>query len=526
MRKLRLDRFSAALLLVLSLASATAQAEPLGLAQDRPIDLGQVDPSDHTYDNWYLDTIDGQPAGYWRTALHIEDDQLISTYHEHRIEKHGGELSTYTHSIVWTETKDFKPIRIAVTTAAGSDEVTKTYRFVEDGIELTSEQNGRAIRRKLPPIKGDYFTAAQSSIATDLYLERGEDSFEFNTLDISVGLTPYRTTYTRSKADRKSYKLADGSEANAQQWISTYAILPGFEMANWIDESNEIVGVSYEIDGMAFVSRLADKTVKNHKFDPPEMSGLSVVVPDRPIEKVHQQRKIVYELSYNSGEADVLPIATAMQSVKSLGKGKARVTIDLGAKPQAAEDDRPTKAHLASSIMIDHEDALVRKLAKQAIAELKDDAGAERIAKACKRHITGHINGASLSVGDGSASEAARTREGDCTEMAVLLAALLRANDIPSRCVNGLVYSEDDFAGQANVFVYHMWTQAWIAPGIQGNNKEGYWLDLDAAMWRYSAGHIALGVSAMGDEDQQDLLEIVAMQQNLEIKVIEVIGMD
>ena len=129
-------------------------------------------------------------------------------------------------------------------------------------------------------------------------------------------------------------------------------------------------------------------------------------------------------------------------------------------------------------------------------------------------------------VGDGSASEAARTREGDCTECAVLLAALLRANGIPSRCVNGLVYSEDDFAGQKDVFVYHMWTQAWIAldnddkPGEDGQ-QAGYWLDLDSAMWRYSAGHIALGVSAMGDGDQQDQIDLVPMQHDLQIKVIQ-----
>lgn len=522
MLNLRLDRFAAALLLVLSLVSVLAQAEPIDLAQGKPIDFGQVDPQDHTFDNWYLDTIDDQPAGYWRSSLHIQDDQLISTYHEYRVELHGGMRSTYTNHIVWTETQDFKPIRIVVTTSAGSDEVTKTYRFVDDGIELTSKQNGKAIRRKLPAIKGAYLTAAQASIATDLYLKRGEETFELNTLDISVGLTPYRTTYTRSKADRESYKLADGSEENAQRWVSTYAVLPGFEMTNWVNESNEIIGVAYDIDSMAFDSRLADKTVKDHEFDPPEMSGLSVVVPDRPIKKVHRQKKIVYELRYESGDAEVVPISTAMQSAESLGKGKARVTVDLDAKPQADEDDRPTDAHLANSIMIDHEDALVRKLAKQAVAKLKADAGAQAVAKACKRYVSAHLNGSSLSVGDGSASQAARTREGDCTEMAVLLAALLRAHDIPSRCVNGLVYSEDDFAGQEDVFVYHMWTQAWIADEHGG----GTWLNLDSAMWRFSAGHIALGVSAMGDEDQQDLLKIVPMQQNLRIKVIEVIGKD
>jgi len=499
--------------LLLLLVALTASAEP--------IDFTQVDPADHTFDHWYLDTIDGQAAGYWRTAMSIQGDHIVSTYHDHREEMHGGEKSTLDHRVVWTETKDFKPIRIVVTTAAGSDTVTKTYRFTDDGIDLTSEQNGRSIQRKLAPIKGDYLTAAQASIATDLHLQRGNESFEMMTLDVSVGMTPFVTTYQRSAAEPAELKLADGSKTKAHLWVTTFAVFPGFEMKQWVDASHQIVGVGYRVDAMAFDSRLADASVAEREFDPPEMSGLSVVVPDRPIKHVDRQKKIVYELRYDAGDHDIVPVTTAKQSVESLGKGKARVTVDLGASRQATKDDQPGDKHLASSIMIDHEDKLVRKLAKQATAKLKDDADVLQIAKACKRFVTQHIKGASLSVGDGSASEAARTRTGDCTECSVLLAALLRVHGIPSRCAIGLVYSEDDFVGQEDVFVYHQWTQAWIAPGTQGNDGKGYWLDLDSAMWRYSAGHIAMGVSAMGDDDQQDLIKIIPMQQGLKIKILE-----
>lgn len=486
-----------------------------GLAQGKPIDFSTVDPSEHTFDLWYLDTVEGQPAGYWHSAMRIEEGKLVNEYHEYSVETHGGELSTYEHRVVWTETTDFKTISIVVTTAAGSDEVKKTYRFLDDGIELTSEQNGRTITRKLPPIKGDYLTAAQSAIATNLNLKRGVEAFELNTLDVSVGLTPFVTSYTRSKEDLAKLKLADGSETKAQTWTATYSAFPGFEMTEWIDESNVTVGLAYDIDAIKFESRLADPSVVDTAFDPPELSGLSVVVPDKPIKDVDEQKKIVYELSYDAGGLDIVPVQTAKQSVKALGKGKARVTVDLDAKPQTVDGDRPTKAHLASSIMIDHQDKIVRKLADKAIVKVKDRKDHRQVGLACKRFVTKHISGVSLSVGDGSASEAARTREGDCTECSVLLAAMLRAHNIPARCVSGLVYSEDDFVGQTDVFVYHMWTQAWI----EGDDGNGYWLDLDSAMWRYSAGHIAMGVSAMGDDDQQDMIDIVPMQQDLTIQV-------
>ncbi|MEO0474582.1 MAG: transglutaminase-like domain-containing protein [Planctomycetota bacterium] len=505
----RLARLLPALLLLLTALATPAQAEA--------IDWSKIDPADYTFDDWYLDSVEGKPSGYWRSTLSIEGDKLVSTYYEYSVETHGGELSTYEHRVVWTETKGFKPISVVISTAAASDEVTKTYRFIEDGLELTSEQNGRKVHRKIPPIKGDYFTAAQAFIATEQHLKSGVASFEYNTLDLNIGTTPFITAYTRGEDKPETLTLADGRKTQAQQWATTYSVFPGFEVRHWIDEEHQVVGLAYDIETVTFVSRLGDAKVAEVEFDPPELSGLSVVVPDKSIKHIDQQRKIIYELSYKAGDLDIVPVTTAMQSVQSLGKGKARVTVDLDAESRASKGDRPTDAHLASSIMIDHEDELVRDLAKKAIEQLRDGASQKQIARACKRFVTQHISGASLSVGDGTASEAARTKEGDCTECSVLLAALLRVHRIPSRAVVGLVYSEDDFVGQEDVFVYHQWTQAWI----KQENGGGYWLDLDSAMWRYSAGHITLGVSAMGDDDQQDLIDIVPMQQELKIKVIE-----
>ncbi len=58
-------------------------------------------------------------------------------------------------------------------------------------------------------------------------------------------------------------------------------------------------------------------------------------------------------------------------------------------------------------------------------------------------------------VGFASAKEALLSREGDCEEHAVLLAALLRAAGIPSRVAVGVTYWKGEF-------VYHMWTEAFL----------------------------------------------------------------
>ena len=81
----------------------------------------------------------------------------------------------------------------------------------------------------------------------------------------------------------------------------------------------------------------------------------------------------------------------------------------------------------------------------------------------------------------------ARTGSGDCTEHAVLLAALLKARMIPSRVCHGLVYVElggsaingqaedgmESAASSDGQFGWHMWSQALI---------NGHWHDLDATL--------------------------------------------
>ncbi|UPG93073.1 transglutaminase-like domain-containing protein [Luteibacter aegosomatissinici] len=81
-----------------------------------------------------------------------------------------------------------------------------------------------------------------------------------------------------------------------------------------------------------------------------------------------------------------------------------------------------------------------------------------------------------------------RSRRGDCTEHAVLLAALARSLGIPTRVVTGLVYN-DRFGGVDHVFVPHAWVQAWL---------DGYWVSFDSAQGVYDTTHIAL---AAGDGD-------------------------
>jgi hypothetical protein len=124
--------------------------------------------------------------------------------------------------------------------------------------------------------------------------------------------------------------------------------------------------------------------------------------------------------------------------------------------------------------------------------------------KRLETRVRAHITDKSMRIGYASALETLRAREGDCTEHAVLLAALGRARGIPTRVVNGLAYASA-FAGRQQVFVPHAWVQAWIGDR---------WASFDAALPGFDAGHIAFSA---GDGDPAGFFAGVSLLGNVRI---------
>ncbi|MHC4106477.1 MAG: transglutaminase-like domain-containing protein, partial [Planctomycetota bacterium] len=150
--------------------------------------------------------------------------------------------------------------------------------------------------------------------------------------------------------------------------------------------------------------------------------------------------------------------------------------------------------------------------AKRAARRAGDSALAR--AEAMRELVHDHVTEKDLDTAFASASETAKTKTGDCSEHAVLLCAMLRADGIPARVATGLVYVQW-FLDERDIFGWHMWTQALI---------DGAWVDLDATLdRRYHAAHVLTATSSLdeplGGADFASLLELIG---NLEIEVLEV----
>ena len=131
------------------------------------------------------------------------------------------------------------------------------------------------------------------------------------------------------------------------------------------------------------------------------------------------------------------------------------------------------------------------------------------VALALERYVHSAITSKNFSQAFATAAEVAQSREGDCTEHAVLLAALARACNIPSRAAIGLVYVERDGG-----FGYHMWTELYVS---------GQWLPMDATLGQggIGAAHIKLADTSLdGAAAYSSLLPVVQVVGQLKISVL------
>jgi transglutaminase/protease-like cytokinesis protein 3 len=110
-----------------------------------------------------------------------------------------------------------------------------------------------------------------------------------------------------------------------------------------------------------------------------------------------------------------------------------------------------------------------------------------------------------------TADHVARTLEGDCTEHAVLSAAMCRAAGVPSRTAVGLIYVD---SGRDPVFGFHMWTEAWTGES---------WRPIDATLGRGFVGATHLKIADHSWHDTQSLTPLLPVFRVLGKVGIEVL---
>jgi len=300
----------------------------------------------------------------------------------------------------------------------------------------------------------------------------------------------------------------------------------------WCDGAGEVI-LSLE-PALNLTSERTTREVAQWQTPSPhyDIMARSLVPIDPPIEAPHDQAKLVYQVQLQRNSPMEVFASDDRQQVKPLGPQRALLTVHAAwlntekgtplpaerrhppATPRAQPAPAPEPAALAASRFIQSDDPRIiafagRVLPGQETAD-QDTANVQPLAVGLEKLVHNWINENHYQQIFASAREVFESRRGDCTEHAVLLAAVCRARKIPARLVVGLVYVPSQQG-----FLFHLWTEGWWA---------GRWHGLDATLGRGGIGATYLKLHAFTLADDNMLAEMTAVSQvigQLEIHLVE-----
>jgi len=465
-------------------------------------------------ERWYVLEMNGERAGWMRFEQGEADNGLLRTTTELKISiGRAGVDVTLRFENHTLETPDGEPVSLVSKQQMGFMPTERLYRFDGDEVHVTVKQGDRVSEQTIPAPEGGWLPPAAAARFVEQQLEQGAQAFTYRTIDPSLGLQIIETTST---VIGETFVEALGKRVPAVKWKVEQSAMPGVETIEYVDERGAPIRTDLDLGGISMTVLASEKEVALADIDPAEIMVKTLVRPSRPIEDPRETRRATYLLRITGGDLPDLP-DTGSQDVQRIDDASARLTVRADQFGPAETTDQA--ATLGKSTMIDPSDRRVRALVAEALDGL-DDADDAAGAEALRRFVHAYIEEKNLGVGLATASEVCRTKEGDCTEHGVLLAAMLRAAGIPSRVASGLIYV-DRFAGEDDIFGYHMWTQALLE--IDGARR---WVDLDATLppqTPYDAAHVTLSTSTLAEGEEVNSMAVLAsVIGQLSIEVVEI----
>jgi transglutaminase-like putative cysteine protease len=212
----------------------------------------------------------------------------------------------------------------------------------------------------------------------------------------------------------------------------------------------------------------------------------SIVLKDK-IPNPHGQSAVVYRVTLTGPAKDISDIEKTFatgdgrQEIKNLKGNTFELHIKAVRAPKSAPRKDVPDEFTTSNFFITSADGLVQQHAREAVGKESDPW---KKALLIEKWVRANMRMLNFDNGMAPADWVAKNLAGDCTEFAMLAAAMCRAEGVPSRTDLGLVYHLDR-DGKTPKLSYHMWMEV---------NVNGQWIALDPtlAMGSVGPGHIKI----------------------------------
>ena len=455
--------------------------------------------------SWSVMLLGGERIGYVKTQTAAPAGGLVASHVETAMtfQRFGQELRMLV-DLATVETDDGALRSFELTTQnPGSAPTTALGSREGDTLTIVTTVNGEATTKTvdLPPgVKGPGFI---DRALTEDPPAPGETR-EYPMFFPEVGRVGTLTVAAGEGTEK--VELPTGETKSLRPIVVTQDVLP-IPTTAYVDDAGEVVVEKMNLMGQELVIFEVTETEALAEIAGQDLDlGLNTLIDVPVVPDVHSAESVTYRVAVEGRDAAAFFPETASQRVESDGDAALVTVTRLPVEPAASAGDAPELTE--PTRYLQSGDERVRAHADVAAGGL---ANAGEIALACERYVHDRMAAkAGFSVALASAAEVAESLSGDCTEHAVLLAAMLRSKGIPSRVCVGFV----TIPGRGKLGG-HMWTEALLQnPG----DDAAAWFPLDATIGRggIGGGHLLLARSSLADDAAAPIASF--------LPVVEVLG--
>lgn len=496
------------IVIVIALCAPNALSITGGVEVENQTTLVRNSHKESQRDSWFILSIGGTDCGWMHEKFEVLGDRIQTSNDIRMTLGRAGASTTVRVGWKFTESLDGTPIECEVKQESGPEVSQTVYRFSKTEVSVLETAGGRTLSRTIPFPEGIWWTPAQVERNVTTQRKDGATEIAYRTVDPSSGLRI---------VDMVTKRIGEGEEKNTIRWITTNSAVP-MPTEEDVDTGGEIVMSRTKMAIGDMIARRsseaqAKKTSTNGGVD---LILRSMVSLEKPSPELLTARHARFAVRSTNNESISFSAAGA-QRFDVNPEGGIFIDVKVGRTSPATADELADARYLDSSILIDANDPAVQALALRAVksAGLNETSPVVDRAEALRAFVMRFIIHKDLATAFAGASAVAQSKAGDCSEHAVLLAALLRAQGIPARVASGMVYAEE-FGGKRDIFAWHMWTQALV---------NGAWLDLDATLSTRSfhPGHLLIATSAQDDAQlDADFSNLLSTIGNVSIEVLHV----